>query len=265
MIKKIAIIGAGNMGHALIQGFIKSQLIQASNITVFDPNPAVRERIPGAVRLASDEQDAIAEADTVFLVVKPFLIKDVLLQLKGHIQQQQLLVSIAAGIGAGDIHAILPAHPIVLAMPNTGISVGESMTCLASPNAGKQALESLQELFSAVGQCFIVDEKQMSAATAIGGCGTAFGLNFIHATCKAGVEMGIKPEQAMQMAAQITLGASRIILETHAHPASEIDKITTPGGITITGLNEMEHQGFSSATIKGLMKAFQKANPGANK
>jgi pyrroline-5-carboxylate reductase len=143
-------------------------------------------------------------------------------------------------------------------MPNTGVAIQESMSCISAHNASDEQTEIVRNIFSQMGQVLFIAEEHMPAATALAGCGIAFALRFIRATIQAGVEIGFSSEDAKIMAAQITKGAAELILQNNSHPEAEIDKVTTPKGITITGLNEMEHSGFSSSIIKGLLASYNK-------
>ena len=143
-------------------------------------------------------------------------------------------------------------------MPNTILKLQSSS--ISSNNADEDIIE-IRNLFNKMGITFVIDEKLMPAATAISGCGPAFVNRFIRSFMQAGVEMGFKPEIAKSMANQVIKGTAVTLQSNGNHPEDEIDKVTTPAGITITGLNEMEHNGFSSSVIKGLIKAFNKVNP----
>lgn len=258
----IAIIGAGNMGGAIIKGIVKSKYLEPSKVFCYDISDAVLSSLKKLnVLTFSSTSEAVKDADYILLAVKPFLIKEVLKSVKSSIKSETKIISIAAGISSSDIKSVIgEKNEIVLCMPNTGISVLESMTCISSSNASDKTINEVKSLFDNLGSCFLIEEKMMGAATAIAGCGPAFADRFIRAIMLAGTEMGFKPELAKNMAAQVLLGTAKNILETNSHPEPEIDKVTTPGGITITALNEMEHNGFSSSVIKGLIKAFEKVS-----
>jgi pyrroline-5-carboxylate reductase len=143
-------------------------------------------------------------------------------------------------------------------MPNTAIAIQESITCISSSNASDTAIKYVEELFSKLGKTANIDEKLMNAATVLGACGTAYAMRYIRANIQGGIEIGFDAKTASLIAAQTVKGAAELLLTTSTHPEQEIDKVTTPKGCTITGLNEMEHQGFSSSIIKGIAASFDK-------
>ena len=143
-------------------------------------------------------------------------------------------------------------------MPNTGIAIRESMTCISYLNANEQQIELVLSLFKALGEVVIIDEKMMDAATVLGACGTAFAMRYIRANIQAGVEIGFDAKTAKLIASQTVKGATELLLKHGSHPEQEIDKVTTPKGCTIVGLNEMEHRGFSSSLIRGVVASYEK-------
>jgi len=149
--------------------------------------------------------------------------------------------------------------PVVRAMPNTAVTIRESMTCLSARPEHAAALEDARVLFDAVGKTLEIREEMMVPATALCACGVAFFLRAVRAASQGGIEIGFHPDEAMLLAAQTARGASSLLLREGSHPEAEIDRVTTPRGCTIAGLNEMEHQGFSSALIKGITTSARKA------
>jgi pyrroline-5-carboxylate reductase len=132
------------------------------------------------------------------------------------------------------------------------------MTCIAEANSTKEQQEKVLQIFNQLGKTVFIDESLIDAATVLGSCGTAYALRYLRASIQGGIEIGFNAEMAQLIVAQTTLGAAKLILETGNHPEQEIDRVTTPKGITIVGLNEMEHQGFSSALIKGVITSYNK-------
>jgi pyrroline-5-carboxylate reductase len=149
--------------------------------------------------------------------------------------------------------------PLVLAMPNTAVAIGESMTCLSAGPGSEKALAEAERLFELVGRTLVIDEEMMAPATALCACGVAFFLRCVRAASQGGIEIGFHPEEALLLAAQTARGAASLTLRENAHPEEEIDRVTTPRGCTIVGLNEMEHRGLSSALIKGLIVSARAA------
>ena len=133
------------------------------------------------------------------------------------------------------------------------------MTCLTSDKSDSPAIDIAKEIFNSLGSTLLIEEELMSSATALGACGLAFFLRAIRAASQGGIEIGFSADKAMIIAAQTAKGASSLLLKNKEHPEHEIDKVTTPRGVTISGLNQMEHEGFSSAMIKGIVIAAQKA------
>jgi pyrroline-5-carboxylate reductase len=171
------------------------------------------------------------------------------------------LISIVTGAKIEQIRKkINKGVTIIRAMPNTAMTVRESMTCLASDNADEKSMELAKKIFDAVGSTLVIREDMMSAATALTACGVAFFLRAIRAASQGGIEIGFHAQEALEMAAQTAKGASALLLANKNHPEREIDKVTTPMGCTIAGLNRMEHEGFSSAMIKGIITSAEKAS-----
>ncbi len=252
---KIAIIGAGNMGGAIARGIVQGSKVKAVDITVANPSngklDALKEFNP-EINVTNNNQEAIENADIVLLAVKPWLVKSVLESVSFD-AKKQILVTVAAGVAFTEYCKIVgESATIFRVIPNTAISLLESTTLIASYNASKEQEQFMLDLFDEMGLAMIINESQMSAATALTSCGIAYVLKYIHAAVEAGVEMGIYPKDAQKMVAQSVKGAAELLLQNDTHPAIEIDKVTTPGGLTIKGLNELEHAGFCSAIIRAM-------------
>lgn len=258
--KIISIIGGGNMGTAIAEGLIKSGQFKPENIIVSDIRQkqlsALKEQ---GVQVISDNVEAVKKASILLLAVKPYQVKPVLDQVKSAIKpEKQLMLSIAAGVTCAQIEESVGKMPIFRIIPNTAISIQESMTCISVANVTPEQEEKVVSMFNQLGKAVVIAEELMNAATVIGSCGTAFALRYMRASMQAGIEIGFNSELAQLISAQTVLGAAKLIIESGRHPEQEIDKVTTPQGITIVGLNEMEHQGFSSALIKGVITSFGK-------
>ncbi|WP_455497398.1 pyrroline-5-carboxylate reductase [Coprobacter sp.] len=252
---KIAIIGAGNMGGAIAKGLAQGTIINNNDITVADPDIEKLKQLQNfasGITITTQNQNAVENADTIILAVKPWLVAQILGQLKID-SKRQVLISIAAGISLEQLAKIVsPEMTIFRLVPNTAISELASMTLIASLNASKEQEQQVVDIFNEMGLAMLIPESQIVATTALTSCGIAYVLKYIHAATEAGVEMGIYPKAAMKMIAQSVKGAAELILNNDTHPAIEIDKVTTPGGITIKGLNELDHAGFSSAIIRAM-------------
>lgn len=259
--KKIAIIGAGNLGLSIAKGLLNSKLVDNSNLILTEKNSSRLESlIEDGYNAITNNIEAVQQSDLVMLVVKPWQIDGLLEELKTIKGiEDKAIVSCVTGVTSGHIFNLLKVQPALFrVMPNTGVAIQESMSCISAFNETAEQKKSIKTIFEQLGRVLFIPEEQMPAATALAGCGIAFALRFIRAAIQAGVEIGFSAEDAKLMAAQITQGAAGLILENGSHPEAEIDKVTTPKGITITGLNEMEHSGFSSSIIKGLMASFNK-------
>ncbi len=260
--KKIAIIGAGNMGSAIVNGLLKSEFVGASDIYVSDPKEtALQELASGGVNISVCNSEVVSKAGVVILAVKPYHYKAVVQDIKAELTPDKILISIVAGVGITDLEAIAGNHiPIFRAMPNTAISLQESLTCIsANGNTGPHK-QFVMEMFDHLGKTVLINEELMAAATVLSSCGIAFALRYIRAAMQGGIEIGFGAETAQLITAQTVKGATELIMQTGHHPEREIDKVTTPRGVTITGLNEMEHKGFSSSLIQGLLASYNKIN-----
>ena len=251
---KIAIIGAGNMGGSIARGLAKGSLIDDSDIIVSNPSAGKLEKLkkefPG-ISITNSNVEAATGADIV-LAVKPWFMEPVMRELK--LKSKQILISVAAGISFEELahYVVAPEMPMFRLIPNTAISELESMTLVAARNTNDEQDNFILRLFSEMGTVMLIPEDKIAAATALASCGIAYVLKYIQAAMQAGIEMGLRPKDAMQMIAQSLKGAAALIQNNDTHPSVEIDKVTTPGGITIKGINELEHNGFTSAIIKAM-------------
>jgi pyrroline-5-carboxylate reductase len=259
---KIAILGSGNIGTSLAKGLVKSNFCSPAQISLTRRNSsALASFSEQGFQVSTDNAAVVAEADIVVLAVLPQQLNHLLAQIKDVIDvQKHLVISVASGVSCGDIRRKLYAElQVVRAMPNTAIAIGQSMTCVATDNAEDANLQQVTRMFETVGAVVKINEDLMTAATALCACGIAFFLRAIRAASQGGVEIGFHAEDALKMAVQTAKGAADLLLLMHSHPEQEIDKVTSPKGCTIAGLNEMEHNGFSSSLIKGIKLSAYKA------
>jgi pyrroline-5-carboxylate reductase len=261
MNKKIAIIGGGNLGTAIAEGLIASGFVTPQNIIITKRN--IETLLPlqqKGVAITSNNNEAVAFAEYIILAVKPFQIKEVLEHLKPVLNpQKHILVSVCTGVWVKDIQEVLGNQfPIFRAMPNTAIAIQQSMTCITADNATAEQTQFVKDLFNQLGKTVFIEEKLMDAATVLAACGTAYAMRYIRANIQGGIEIGFSAATASLIAAQTVKGAAELLLQKNTHPEQEIDKVTTPKGCTIAGLNEMEHQGFSSSLIKGIVTSYKK-------
>ena len=249
---KLVIVGGGNMGGAIAQGLIGSSYVDSRDITVINKS---KSREYGAdIQSVLNDYSSLENADIVILAVKPWLIEEVLKENSSRLSKnEQIIISVAAGVTLENLKSCTPDDVALFrVMPNTAIAQKQSMTFISASNANNKQIEQVCSLFEELGKVEIIEEKLFSAATALSGCGIAYAFRYMRAATEGGVEMGIRPELALKAVLQTMKGAVELLEATGTHPEAEIDKVTTPGGITIKGLNEMEHNGFSSSVIKGL-------------
>lgn len=251
---KIAIIGAGNMGGAIARGLAKGSYVNAGDITVSNPSNGKLEQLKAEfpdLHTTHSNEAAAQGADIVIVAVKPWKVEEVVVPL--HLHRPQILVSVAAGLTFDTLARYADAEmPFFRVIPNTAIAEGASMTLVAARNASDEQTKMLLSLFNEMGLAMLIEEKQFGCATALTSCGIAYVFKYVQAAMQAGVEGGIRPRDAQRMLAQTLKGAAELLLKEGAHPSVEIDKVTTPGGITIKGVNELEHGGFASAVINAI-------------
>jgi pyrroline-5-carboxylate reductase len=260
MSKKIAIIGGGNLGSAIAEGLIKSKFCIAADITITKRNTSTLQHLAKkGVQVTADNDKAIKNAELVILAIKPFQVSEVLNELKKGLTSKHILVSVVTGVLMEEIESTIKKKiPVFRAMPNTAVAIQQSMTCISYINATEAQINFVNELFSTLGKVAMINEKLMDAATVLGACGTAYAMRYIRANIQGGIEIGFDANTANLIVAQTVKGASELLLQNGTHPEQEIDKVTTPKGCTIAGLNEMEHQGFSSSLIKGIATSYHK-------
>ncbi len=261
--KKLAIIGTGNLGSAIARGLKESGSYKPKNIMLTRRHlDRIAEFAEMGFKLERDNLKAVDWADLLIITVEPQQMDRLLDEIRHKIEpQRHVIISCVTGVSIAQMKSRLPEDTtVVRAMPNTGVAVLESMTCLASEGNNGTALRMAEEIFSTVGKTLVIEEEQMAAATALGACGVAFFLRAIRAASQGGIEIGFPADKAVLIAAQTSLGAAKLLLENKSHPEAEIDRVTTPRGITISGLNTMEHQGFSSAMIRGIVTSWEKAD-----
>ena len=258
---RIAVLGGGNLGQSIALGLASTDRYAPEHIIV------TRRRLHGLealthanISVTTDSSEAVRQAHLVLLCVQPKQLDALLATIKPHLNaNKHVLVSTITGVSIDRIEQqVGEGFPVVRAMPNTAIAIRESMTMLAAKNTREEVLTEVQEIFDVMGRTLIIEEELMAAATVLGASGIAFCLRYIRAAAQGGIQMGFHAEEAQAIAVQTCRGAASLILEAGKHPEREIDKVTTPQGCTIAGLNEMEHNGMSSAVIRGIMASFDK-------
>ena len=259
--KKIAIIGCGNLGLSILNGLLEKQTIHPSNIIATRRNIKSLDHLKDkGITTSNDNVSAINQADIIIVALKPYNILELLKELNPYfIEGKHTLVSLATGISLAQIQNVVKANiPIYRAMPNTAADVSTSMTCICTNSTNQEATDAVTQCFNSVGNTIIINEVLMESATVLGACGIAFVLRFIRGMIQGGIEIGFDAKTAKDIVTHTVKGAAELLIKRNEHPEFEIDKVTTPKGCTIAGLNEMEHNGFSSALIKGIVTSFEK-------
>jgi pyrroline-5-carboxylate reductase len=259
--KKVSIIGCGNIGLSLLKGLLRDETIPANNITATRRNISELEYLKEyGVNLTANNISAVKGSDLIVIAVKPYNIINVLEEIKDHLNpERHILISVTAGITISQIQdAVRISIPVFRVMPNISASVGKSVTCISHNNANQEDIKSVRQLFDIAGTTMIIDEELMQSATILGACGIAYVLRFIRAMIQGGIQIGFDAKTASEIVNQTVKGAAELLIERKEHPEFEIDKVTTPKGCTIVGLNEMEHNGFSSSLIKGIVASYEK-------
>lgn len=258
---RIAILGGGNLGAAIAEGLIKSKFVSPAQLVVTRRNIGALSALQAqGVQVTSDNQQAVRECNVIIVALKPYNVREVLEGLATLFDpKRHVVISVVTGVYLKDLLDIISnGVPIFRAMPNTAIAIQESVTCLCHAGGSGEQVSFVTALFNQLGITVSIDEKLMDAATVLGACGIAYALRFIRASTQGGIEIGFDARTANLIAAQTVKGAAELLLKLGRHPEEEIDKVTTPKGCTIAGLNEMEHQGFSSSLIKGIITSYEK-------
>ncbi|MFC2081312.1 pyrroline-5-carboxylate reductase [Bacteroidota bacterium] len=259
MKEKIAILGGGNIGKAIARGLLASGKSTVSDLVVTRRNLAQLEDLKKeGISVTSNNAEAVKGSSLIIVCVQPTQVEDLILEIRESVDPvKHVFAYVVAAYEIQDVRDLIKVPvPVVRVMPNTPIAIRESMTCLATHEGSDGALEKVQEIFDQLGTTMVIREKLMGAATILGACGIAYFLRFIRAASQGGIQVGFHADEAQIIAAQAARGAASLLLETGNHPEDEIDKVTTPRGCTIAGLNEMEHFGLSSAVIKGIITSF---------
>ncbi|WP_026703536.1 pyrroline-5-carboxylate reductase [Flavobacterium soli] len=254
---KVHIIGGGNLGVAIALGL--SNYAKGNQITVTRRNiESIQYLQEKDITVSSDNKHNIASADVIILTIKPYQVDVVLGEILPVISNK----TIASAVSGLSIEALQEKigeqHAAIRIMPNIAAQFGASATCVSFAERHKDQSKKVIELFQNLGTVPVIDEKLMDAATVLGACGTAYALRYIRASMQAGIEIGFDSQTALAIAAQTVMGAAKMLMEENVHPEQLIDRVTTPQGCTIVGLNEMEHEGFSSSLIKGIKTSLKK-------
>ncbi len=256
---KIAIIGAGNLGISIAEGILHSNGATSMYMTRRDLSAIQPYEKYGNVIVSSDNREAVKASDILICCVQPAQFAAVLEEVKDLLHENHMILSTITGFTISEIEAIVgKSATIVRSMPNTAIAVGNSMTCLCANETGKNKIDIAKAIFNRLGHTMEIQEDLMQASTVICASGIAFWMRLIRATTQGAIQLGFHAEEAQELAMHTCNGAASLLISSGNHPEEEIDKVTTPMGCTIEGLNEMEHEGLSSSLIKGIVASYQK-------
>ena len=258
---KIAIIGTGNLGKSIAKGLITNNAITSLYLT--RRNVAGIAEFEGYqnVFLTSDNLEAVKNSDILIFAIQPTHFEGILNQIKPLLTEKHVLISTITGFSISKIEANVGVDKFIIrAMPNTAIAVGKSMTCLCANSQGKNRIGIAEAIFNRLGHSMAIPESQMQAATVVCASGIAFWMRLIRATTQAAIQLGFDAKEAQELAMFTSEGAANLLIKNGQHPEEEIDRVTTPQGCTIEGLNEMEHKGLSSSLIQGMVASFNKIN-----
>lgn len=251
---KIAIIGAGAMGGAIAEGVLNGNVIPSSDLMVSNPSPAKLSRFSGCgAQTTSNNREAAQWADWIVLAVKPWLVGDVVNEIRDLLTSEKTVISVAAGVSGDTLQEWTGSlSALFIVIPNIAIAQQASMTFITPVRADEQKTGEVERFFGQLGKTHVCDEDHLKAGMALASCGIAYAFRYIRAAGEGGVELGFKAGKSHEIVMQTLLGAVKLLEAEGLHPEEAIDRVTTPGGLTIKGLNEMEHAGFTSAVIRGL-------------
>jgi len=257
--KKIGIVGCGNLGLSLLKGIKQNDseaIIYGSKRNVSGISHLQDEK----TIITSNNLELISNCEIIILALKPYTILPFLKENSSFFApKKHTIVSVATGITITEMKSCFEFDiDVFRAMPNTASSVNESITAISFGSDSLGRTDAVTSIFDCVGESIVIDESLMESATILGACGIAYVLRFMRAMIQGGIEVGFDSNTATKIVSQTVKGAAELIITNGSHPEQEIDKVTTPKGCTIVGLNEMEHSGFSSALIKGIVTSYQK-------
>jgi pyrroline-5-carboxylate reductase len=271
---KAVIIGAGNLGGAIACGLARGTFMNAEDITCVDPNPAALEKMKETglpFRLTSNLREVIPEMDLVFLATKKHVAREIIEQVRDLLDyKRQIFLSTVAALSFEEIENYLfDGWDIPIAdrpklfhfriMPNIAIEMGESMTFISPRHANAAQIKLAEAMFSEMGRTMVVPEKLLPAAMAVGSCGIAYAMRYVRASMIGAIEAGFNARDAHAIVLQTVKGAIDLLAAGGEHPEVEIDRVVTPGGFTIRGLNAMEENGFSTSVIEGIRASYKDA------
>ena len=260
---RIAVLGAGKMGGILVKALVDKHEISPTRLKATVAHEARARELSHklGVQVTTENSAAVEGADIILVCVKPQVVQELMEEICDKVTAQQLVISVAASVHTSQIENALGAGvPVVRAMPNTPCVLGKGMIALCKGQYAKpEHIDAAAALFNAVGRTVVVDEKHMDAVTGLSASGPAYIYIILESLAEAGVKVGLPRDIATLLAAQTTLGAATVVLETGDHPALLKDAVTTPAGCTIDGIMELEEGKLRVTLIKAVVKAAQRA------
>ncbi len=252
----LSIIGGGNLGVAIAMGVREANA--CTRITVSRRNDSLIAYLGASgIITTNNNVECVRNAELVIIAVKPFQLQQVISDIHEHVANKTI-ISVVTGKDLDALETLLGRKTAIFrAMPNIAISQKESMTCISFRNGNNQQKEMVEALFRKMGEIVFVDDNMMDACTVMAACGIAYAMRFIRAAMQAAIQIGFDSDAALKIVTQTVLGAAHLLKANSSHPEQEIDKVTTPKGCTIVGLNKMEHEGFSSSVIQGIQHSFE--------
>jgi len=257
-IMNIAVIGCGNLGFSIAKGLANKQKEYNLNITATDPFADLDKIRAIGINASRENSEVVKNSEIIFLCVKPWIAKDVIEEISPYMKKGQILISPVAGLSIDQIQGYCSQKINVFRiMPNIAASINQSTTCV-SHDADDEVVDKTMEILGILGKTILIDEDKINAATILTGSGIAFVLRFMRAMVEGGIEIGFKSDTAAEIVNQTVKGTVELLMNDTAHAEALIDRVCTPSGTTIRGLNEMEKNGFSSSVIEGILSAYHK-------
>ena len=259
---RMAIIGGGNIGSAILRGILNALVAKPSQLTLVEISPERARELGGeykiqAVTACSD----LEQVDVALMAIEPHATLEVVRELNGSLHEKSLVMSVAAGVTLRQLQSALPeGQPVIRCMPNSPVLVAKGVTALARGTAASEEhVKVAREIFGAVGSVVEIDERHINAVTALSGSGPAYVYVFVEALSDAGVRLGLDRQTAFTLAAQTVTGAAQLVIESGKHPAQLKEMVTSPGGTTIAALHAMERAGFRGIVMDGVKEAHDRA------
>lgn len=261
-VNKIGFIGAGKMGGAILKAIVSTGFVCAQNVVISEPNAQIARCFESelGVKLASSNSELAKNVDMVVIATKPYLVDKVLKEISSSLNPHALILSIAAGITTSHIEEVLDSeNPIIRAIPNTPVLVGEGMTAISRGKyVTDEQMKFVKDMFESTGKCIEAEEKLINIITAVSSSGPAFFYSIIDSLAQGGVKYGLTKQMALELASQTAIGSAKMILESGKHPMQLRDEVTTPGGCTIEGNVTLEKYRVQYALVETVENTYKK-------